>query len=606
MEVALPVIGLLGQCYTGAVQAYLLIQTAIDFPDAAAKLVIQLEVERIRLQLWGRNSGADSDALYPALALFEPIILEILTKIEKLLTDSDKLKNDYGLVSSMDDSMLDVDRGNQPDRYRLVNQLRKTLRTAAERTSGEKQSKREPSGGSPAPMPTQGTLSRKAYDRIRWAVASKSRFETLVIDLRHLTNNLNELLRESQFQLLSQQWHSIGMHTIAATNDPQVLSTLQEATVGDENCRDILSMARRKSTILSQQGEVGDRDIEDNLDLPADFPNYPRCIAVYRPLLSDQPHKYVLVERKHYDSNISVEDKAKLLSRLHNLIKLINSPPSDYSPCLGYWSEPQSHCWCLVFEFPLHGVIPLNGKNLTTPASPHPLSLLVLIAARTFQPPLEARHGLAFKLASVFSRLYGSKWLHKSICSDNILFPFAGTGGVYDISSPLVTGFEYSRQYTEQETIDRTPYDRTRAIYRHPRYQGLAARGYRMAYDIYAFGLVLAEIAWWVPLESLQTDAVKGKKAEGSASHFGAQEAGELRKRLIKRLRSEMAFRVGTGYKDAVEWCLTRGDEADTLRDAELAVEFYAKLAEFNTGLALMLKHGRNLRLGFWGGNEVP
>ncbi|KAJ6606926.1 prion-inhibition and propagation-domain-containing protein [Mycena sp. CBHHK59/15] len=562
MAVALPIIGLLGQCYSGAIQAYLFIQDAVDFPDTAAKLVIQLEVERIRLQLWGRNSGADSDALHPGLAPFEPLILDILTKVKELLGDSDKLKADYGLVSSMDGSV-------QLDKNRPVDQIKDVFRCALAFTAPERRKKAKGTSDSTTPpsLPavSQDALARKTYERIRWVVVSKSRFEALIADLRRLTNNLNELLRESQLVHLSQQWHSIELQAVAHTDDQQVLSALREAVEGDENSRDISSMARRKSIIISPRDldvpKSGTKVLsKDDFELPTDFATISRCIAVYRPLLLPDQQSYVLIERKHYDGDISPENKATLLFRLHNLIELVNSPPSEYLFCLGYWSEPQANCWCLVFKFPLQGITPEPSKDLSTPLSSQPLSLLLFLSSDAFRPPLEARLTLACTLAGVFSRFYGSKWLHKGVRSENIVFP----GSTYDIAHPLVAGFEYSRQATAPVSIDRG------------RTTGPAAYGYRMAYDIYSFGLVLAEIAWWVPLESFLRAAAAA--AADKETGFGAEEASELKRMVIARLRKELAFRVGTTYKEVVEWCLTTGDAPSTLSDADLAVAFYTKV----------------------------
>ncbi|KAJ7215414.1 prion-inhibition and propagation-domain-containing protein [Mycena pura] len=588
MEVALPVIGLLGQCYSGALQAYLWIQTAVDFPETAAKLVIQLEVERIRLQLWGRNSGADSDNLYPGLAPFEPLIIEILTKVKQLLCDSDKLKDSYGLTSTMDGDPHGSESEGRVEKRRLLTQVKGALRSALAFTAGEKGEKSGNIGGSATPLIPRAVdheaLARKTYERIRWVIVSKSRFESLISDLRHLTNNLNELLRESQFIHLSQEWHSIEMRTVARTEDQPALQILQEATEGDDNSLGIFSMARRKSIVMSTAGAGSSAGplSKDDFDLPQNFATLSRSIAIYRPVGLPSEQKYVLIERKHYDSDISAEDKVKLLFRLHNLIALVNSPPSEFLSCMGYWSESQAHCWCLVYQFPLHSMIATPGKDLSIPLSPQPPSLLSFISSDDFRPPLEARVALACTLASVFSRFYGSKWLHKGVRSENIVFPLSDAGGVCAISRPIVAGFEYSRQYTEQATIDRATNTRAHAIYRHPRYQGPAASGYRMAYDIYSFGLVLVEIAWWVPLDRFGRVVKKGAPESSSAraaAHFGAEEAEELRRMVIKGVRKEMAFRMGSVYKAVVEWCLTRGDEGQTETDAELAVEFYTMVA---------------------------
>lgn len=52
-------------------------------------------------------------------------------------------------------------------------------------------------------------------------------------------------------------------------------------------------------------------------------------------------------------------------------------------------------------------------------------------------------------------------------------------------------------------------------MYRHPNYQGEAAQGYKVQYDVYSVGLVLVEIALWMPLgsflEGMRKPVSKGK-----------------------------------------------------------------------------------------------
>ncbi|KAF7344949.1 HeLo domain-containing protein [Mycena venus] len=579
MEIALPVIGLLGQCYSGAIQAYSWIQDVVDFPDTAAKLVIRLEVERIRFQLWGRNSGADSDTLHPGLAPFESLIVDVLTKVQQLLCDSDRLRESYGLVSSMDGDIPRADSSVQSEKRRLLRRVKHTLRSALDFSATERRQGGDVNATSPAAV-DHDALIRRTYERVRWVIVSKPRFEALISDLRLLNNNLNELLRESQLVNLTQEWHSIEIGAVTRTDDGPGLEALQEATQGDANCIGIYAMARRKSIVMESEAGVNASNsltvlARNDFHLPNDFQGLSRSVAIHRPW-----QKYVLIERKRYDPDISREDKATLLARLDRLAKLVNSSPDEFLPCMGYWSDTLNHCWCLVYDFPLNGSPAAQGRELSIPLSAEPLSLLHFLSSKDFRPPLEARLELAYTLASVFSRFYGSKWLHKGVRSENIVFP--GSGAVYDISHPTVIGFEYSRQYTEQATIDRTAQDRGHAMYRHPHYQGPAANGYRMAYDMYSLGLVLAEIAWWQPLEilwcPLPRKRAPGLKISETNMVFGSAEAEQVRKIITGRVRDELAFRVGSNYQEVVQWCLTRGDEDQAAGDADLAMEFYAKV----------------------------
>lgn len=592
VELVLATIGITGQLYSGAIQAYVSFQAAIDFPESAEKLVLQLEVERIRLQLWGRNSGVDQGILHPNISPFEPLIKDILNKVTNLLRDSDKLKEDYGLVSSMDGgrrAATVTQRSKAMDQVKSV--LRAILPVQDRKECGDA---RQATASNQIDQDLVMHKGVSSFGRIRWAISSQSRFEGLIRDIRGFTNNLNELLRESQQISLHQEWRRIELQTVADIESPNALRMVQETTEGDANCRGMLSMARRKSIVIAKRGMTQDLGPQDStvevlskhdFHLPNNFQSASRCFALYKPRTLDAhvlDSERVLIEKKRYHSDISSDDKIILLFRLRRLISLSNSPPGDQSEtgllfCLGYWSELESNCWCLAYRFPFFN----TPHPLNTMMSIQPRSLLDLLQPDAPKPPLESRLMLASSIAAIFSQLYGSKWLHKGVRSENILFP-TSADGTYDRSKPLVAGFEYSRQYTELASVDRRQYDILHAIYHHPQYQGSVARGYRMGYDIYSFGLILAEIAWWVPLESFlqaiprEASKVSMPSVQGLQS-FGAEEAAELRGMVLSRLEKELAFRVGTAYKEVVQWCLSRGGQPES-SDNELAVEFHMKV----------------------------
>jgi hypothetical protein len=588
-DVAFAAIAFVGQCYSGAIQAYLTLQRCIEFSDTSAKLLLQLDVQRIRLQLWGRNSGADESSLRPGLSPFEPLINDILNRITKLLQDSERLKGEYGLISRVTGNEESDEHAisRRVQKRKAIDQVKNVLNVIFAGSDKLRDNSSQSTHTS--------TSQPSSYDRLRWAIVSQSRFEVLVGDLRYFVNSLNELLRESQQALLSQDWKLLELQMVTRIDDPRALDEILKATEGDATCRAMYSMAGRKLIVTARRGQPPSESepivtvlSRDDFDLPNDFHTLSRSIAVYNPPKVTNVMErsvYVLIEKKGYDAGISPQDKGTLLLRLHRLIKLLNSPADDTAgliPCLGYWSEPNSTCWCIAYKFPLH---PPN-LPIQIPPSTQPPSLLLFLSSSVFKPPLESRVVLARTIATTFSQLYGSQWLHKGVRSDNILFQYP-LGGPYDISAPFIGGFEYSRQYTEEATIDRTPFDISHAMYRHPRYQGLAAKGYKMAYDIYSLGLVFAEIAWWKPLSSLHSHStsnsaklpsqVDGPQGNQVVGPFGGEEASELKVAVIKRVRKELAFRVGTTYKGVVEWCLTCGDGLER-SESELAVEFYTNV----------------------------
>ena len=241
-----------------------------------------------------------------------------------------------------------------------------------------------------------------------------------------------------------------------------------------------------------------------------------------------------------------------------------------------------------------------SSKALLLPLPPRPVSLQSLLQPKAkFKPPLEQRYTLASRLCSTLSELYSSSWLHKGIRSENIIFgvhtvpPVPGAAQTDAIlRSMLLCGFDYSRQESEWSTIDKSKLsgDVATAIYRHPSYQGEAAQGYKIQYDIYSLGLILVEIALWVPLSTFLDGKPSSSNAKSSTKDtsmrlsldmevFYAPHAALLKNRVLNRVDNELAFRVGSAYYNAVKFCLEFADKK-AISDASdfpshPALEFY-------------------------------
>jgi hypothetical protein len=127
-----------------------------------------------------------------------------------------------------------------------------------------------------------------------------------------------------------------------------------------------------------------------------------------------------------------------------------------------------------------------------------------------------------------------------------------------DISSPYVTGFEYSRQDAEAATIGKGKHvdDIGSSIYRHPDCQGEAACGYKTYSDFYSLDAVLVEIVLQTPLNSV-LDPIGPQPPHtvhlsSKMTYFHKDEALELQWRVLAGLDKEMACRVGTRYCEVV------------------------------------------------------
>lgn len=594
------IITLVTLAYTGAVKAWTVLHSSLHFAEEAQDLLLRLSLERFRLQTWGSSVGLESGSFQPSLFPIFSLIQQILQRIENICNLTDALKDRYGLFDQVD-SESKTRRAKD-----LIRNTQLALRGSGVYfpVSDEIESN--------ADQDRDGVSTLK---RLRWGLRDKTRFANLINELESYVRKLNELLQESQRKDSFAEQTRVNIVVIGQARDENSVDLIRKALEGGANRSKIQEWAERKSivdqgrTLVTRKGPEVLRPLHaEDFDLPTDLKMVRRAFAHQR----NQTEDAFLLERRSY-GGVESKDKNILLRRLQNLVLLLSSHVSSDSKMLksvGYLDDVPNECWWILYCFP--SVKDAKTNIIQPTVTSHPVNLLALLKhqASYARPALEQRFHLASLLADTLSSLFSSGWMHKSLRSENILFPFTWKAkdptelrGFKDVSSPLLAGFEYSRQETEQQTIDKgkcQPLDI--AIYRHPSYQGEPAAGYSMWYDIYSFGLMLLEIAYWRPLISfLDTKDVRSEAASDKQSlaiilsskmhHFHIDEAEALRQRLLKFVAQDLAFRVGTSYCKAVTWCLNCAEPGsntalslenkdDPQDDWRPALAFYDNVAE--------------------------
>lgn len=221
----------------------------------------------------------------------------------------------------------------------------------------------------------------------------------------------------------------------------------------------------------------------------------------------DRKLRPIWVEWKEYEPPIFGlnELDPKIHARVRALATLLNDsnkPMELCAPqCLGYFDDldPETgepYCrFGLAFEVPTH--IRASGGSL------EPISLLEVIRSQASVSVMD-RLELASKIATSVLYLHAVNWLHKGLRSESILF-FDDETGKVNLQTPILSGFDYSRPALVEDMTEKPPENVSEDIYRHPRVQGSGNRlaGYKKTYDIYSLGIVLLEIAYWKPIDSI-------------------------------------------------------------------------------------------------------
>ena len=220
------------------------------------------------------------------------------------------------------------------------------------------------------------------------------------------------------------------------------------------------------------------------------------------------------------------------------------------------------------------GLVSLVPDGLST--STLPVSLYSLLCRRPLPgsssraplPTLSQRFALAAALATSFYTFVLARWHHKMFNSLNIVFMFAGAAAdLPDLDRPLVCGYGVSRPSATGEISicgNQTPLSET---YLHPGLRVPANKRprYETKHDIYAFGLLLAEIGFWQPIATIG--------AARSPRHGGVSAHG-LRAGVTRKCDSDLACWMGQQYRDITMRCLQVGED-DSAHSMDDLTGFY-------------------------------
>ncbi|KAH7222611.1 prion-inhibition and propagation-domain-containing protein [Fusarium redolens] len=523
--------------YEGAKRAVDLVLTAIHFPKECEELFVQLKLEQFRLQCWGRSAGLEQGKLIEALHPIFPEIRNALDCISALFQDLNKLQAKFGIVST---TVEDVGQRQKELAYKWNEELHK---------QGLALSGKQGDDGAPSLISKEqktffpvGTFKVNLPARLRWALGNKSKFRDCVAELEKYTNKLNQLLPERQSLQYKQDWTRVNIIIVGKADDENTVSLLRHALEGSPTMEASLRGLVDRKSVAAAPSTTNFLRGNPQLDksafaMPMGAQNKERFIAT-RKTTGEQ----VLFEKKSWDDERSMANRSKLQMRLSRLVAMLRPGRSNYLlKAIGFAEDEVAKCWWIVYEIP---------SSVANAGGNHVITLHERFGRQFFyMAPLEVRAKLAFALATAYSELFSSGWVHKAISSHSIVYFGPHTGPI----SPSVVGFEFSRQDTEESNVDaaKTPAQVERSVYRHPDYIGSEAKRYMTQYDIYSFGLVLIEIAFWQPLKDVCP------YAKGDA--FGKEEAKSVQKWAVQVAETQFAFRVGTVYANVVSWCLKNG-----------------------------------------------
>ena len=175
-------------------------------------------------------------------------------------------------------------------------------------------------------------------------------------------------------------------------------------------------------------------------------------------------------------------------------------------------------------------------------------------------PSPERKYELAAILASTLYTFMLTRWHHQRYHSSSIYFSYSQDASVQknaaDLSKPFIGGFSVSRLDALNEDTFEGVMTAESEVYPHPDMR-LATPGerpkFRKSFEIYSFGILLAEIGFWNVLPRIAL----GKRKSTQVS------PAELRNLLIEKYQTDLACGMGERYRDKTLRCLRAAHTQD-------------------------------------------
>jgi serine/threonine protein kinase len=398
--------------------------------------------------------------------------------------------------------------------------------------------------------------------RLWWAAVDHTGFKELIGQIASLIQHLFDFLGITAQEDVQQQFHLLNLallNVVKKLDDlPVVLQLLQSPLMPDTT---LVTVAELRAL------QIGESNITTQTKAP----------HTKRSLLKDEQNvgsgyiaKYeaapVYVERKKYfESDVAGANAVTISRRVQSLTALLHvRKASSFRSlhCIGSFQDSEKCEYAFIFDRPL-------ASREHVP----PRSLLSLLQS-TYTPSQTSRFQLAYELTMTVLHFHSAGWLHKGLRSENILFFPPIDKAPFTLTEPYIMGFEYARLDAPDEESEKRPLNPFQDIYRHPRAQGPVSERYVKAFDIYALGIILVEIARWKPFKDIVERMGYGPK------NFNAAAATDIQKIItgekgMNKFPVNLRFAMGDEYTKVVMCCLGPFFEDETLTGMAYVEEFY-------------------------------
>lgn len=544
------------QTFAGCIEGFKLFTTARRKGKDGQLLVQLLRLDEYRLIVWAQKTGLLEDSLDPRLN--PQIVTESLGELKLLFQETSKLKQRYGLEIKEESVSSPQSRQADPISDSDISKIfehEAVIQKEADILNKVKKSQ-------------QHTPTLK---KLWWAAVDAKGIGKLIDHINSILFRLEGLLetfeREDSSRMLKQLQLSMISVAEKLSDIQTVQDTIKKATVQDETCITVAALKALQINLenVSQGPSHSDPELKAPVRQAWRLEDILPISASSHAATGKYDGQHVYVEKKQYSaSDVEGERGAKFMARMEHLVLLLATPkPPSFRTlhCLGSVQDPKSTSWLFLFESPSHL---------------QPQSLLSYLQS-SFIPSIDDRWHLATVIATTLLHLHAGGWLHKGLRSENVIFFPSALGAPRSLNEPYVMGYEFARGDDPAEISDKPSSDPSRDVYRHPNAQGPTSSSFIKAYDIYALGIMLLEIAYWKPFSKIIEKLIGSSKVSAILmKNIRTSLLTDTPTGFIQNVR----FRMGNHFASVVAVCLSTAFERAMMPAPEFLTLYFEKVIE--------------------------
>ncbi|EON68392.1 hypothetical protein W97_07716 [Coniosporium apollinis CBS 100218] len=437
----------------------------------------------------------------------------------------------------------------------------------------------------------------------------ESRIPALVQEVCNLIDSLQIKLSSDQQQTVERSWTDIVM----AIDDMNILYAIRSAaaparyrSVGIKTAMKYMAKAITKARRSRTSQMIVERGL---VEVDPDYPG-----ATMRRFNSDAlrnvgtyDDRRVLIEWTRYDAVWKGKIGEEMYARLEAQAKFLNS---DETPrvnllkeraleCLGYFHDERYYRFGFVYAIPATTIgldedktISYTLYNYIRDSRPSRSNDSLQKMQRPFLGDLFT---LAKGLAGSLNTLHGIGWLHKGICSENILIFTPGNANAHQHVSCAVLAGSYQSRPEESEYSVGTA--REFELYEHPLYRnrahGNTKFAFKRTFNFFSLGIVLLEIGLWCSVSQILSDhtdcRMDDSGTESDENDDGDKptmpNAEDCRQMLLESYVPQLGETMGKEYMLAVRFCLDAeailGSPGNYIEDRKLSAhEFKSQVLD--------------------------